>query len=221
MSKQTQIAFLESPYDEQTPWPSVGSRFRHPFFAWLGFRPVLAQHTRAEHEALTELARGRASILEIGVGEGASAVALLAGMSPEGTLFLVDPFHLSRTRVLNAMRLAAHRAVERCCRAKVVWVEQFSHESAASWARPIDLLLLDGDHSEEAVWRDWNDWNHHMIFGGIVVFHDARIFPGGWTLPEHGPVKVVNALFRTGRLKGWEIIREVDSLVAVQRREGV
>ena len=222
MPKQTQIAFLKSPYDEQAPWPPVvGSRFHHPLFAWLGVRPVLAQHTYVEHEALTELARGRATILEIGVGEGASALALLAGMPSEGTLFLVDPFHLSRTRVLNATRLAAHRAVKRSRRAKVAWVEQFSHASVASWARPIDMLFLDGDHSEEAVWRDWNDWHRYVIPGGIVAFHDARIFPGGWTHPEHGPVKAVNALFRTGRLKSWEILREVDSLVVVQRQEGV
>src|SRR5258708_29959463 len=122
MPKQTQIAFLKFPYDEEDPWPPVvGSRFHHPLFAWLGVRPVLAQHSYAEHEALTELARGRATILEIGVGEGASAIALLAGMPPEGTLFLVDPFHLSRTRVLNATRLAAHRAVERSRRAKVAF----------------------------------------------------------------------------------------------------
>jgi hypothetical protein len=80
---------------------------------------------------------------------------------------------------------------------------------------------LDGDHSEEAVWRDWNDWHRFVIPGGIVAFHDARIFPGGWTHPEHGPIKAVNALFRTGRLKSWEILREVDSLVVVQRQEGV
>src|SRR5260370_8322281 len=98
MPKQAQIAFLKSPYDEQAPWPPAGGsrfRFRHPVFAWLGVRPLLAQHTYADHEALTELARGRATILEIGVSEGASPLPLLAGLPPAATLFLLHPFPLS------------------------------------------------------------------------------------------------------------------------------
>jgi hypothetical protein len=47
---------------------------RHPFFGWLGLRPIFAQHTRIEHEALMRHARGAGIIVEIGVAEGASAV---------------------------------------------------------------------------------------------------------------------------------------------------
>ena len=32
--------------------------------------------------------------------------------------------------------------------------------------------------------------------GGVVIFHDARLFDGGWTSPSYGPVKLVNRLFR-------------------------
>src|SRR5215470_8191010 len=84
---------------------------RHPFFAWAGLRPPMAQHTKAEHGAVEKYARGRMSLVEIGVAEGASAIALLSAMSREGTLYLVDPFHLSRVPMLNFLRRAARRAV--------------------------------------------------------------------------------------------------------------
>jgi len=49
---------------------------KHPFFAWVGLRPAMAQHTAAEHDALGKHAQGRKSLVEIGVAEGASAIAL-------------------------------------------------------------------------------------------------------------------------------------------------
>lgn len=192
---------------------------KHPFFAWAGFRPTIAQHTEAEHRALEKHARGRKSLVEIGVAEGASAVALRATMNPQGALYLVDPFHLSRVRALNFLRRAARRAVCAKLGPTIVWIEAFSHEAAAAWNQPIDFLLIDGDHREEAVERDWSDWHPHIIENGIIAFHDARIFPGGWTSPEYGPVRFVDRLFRNNHSSAWAILEEVDSLVFVRRRE--
>jgi hypothetical protein len=53
--------------------------------------------------------------------------------------------------------------------------------------------------------------------GGIVAFHDASLFPGGWTQKDWGPVKLVSGFFRDHGLPGWKIVQEVDSLVVVQR----
>ena len=100
----------------------------------------------------------------------------------------------------------------------MVWIERFSHEVAPSWKDAIDLLLIDGAHDEQAVRRDWNDWSKFVRPGGVVVFHDARLFEGGWTKPEDGPVRVVDGLFRNSRLPGWHIIQEADSVVIVQRQ---
>jgi len=117
--------------------------------------------------------------VEIGVAEGASAIALRSTMSPEGTLYLVDPFHLSRVPRLNFLRRAAKRAVSGKNGAKIVWIERFSHEAVRGWNHSIDFLLIDGDHREEAVEQDWNDWSPHVVSNRVVVFHDARLFPGG------------------------------------------
>ena len=189
----------------------------HPFFAWAGFRPPLAQHTAAEHKALEKHARGKHSVVEIGVAEGASAMALRGAMDPEGTLCLVDPFHLSRVRPLNFLRRAAQRAVNGGPGAQTVWIEAFSHDAARGWKLPIDFLLIDGDHREEEVEKDWNDWHGHVLQGGVVAFHDARLFPNGWTGPDYGPVRFIDRVFRRGKPLKWTILDEVDSLVFVCR----
>lgn len=198
---------------------STNGKLRHPLFAFIGLRPIAAQHSRAEHEALRQWAKGRRSVVEIGVAEGASATALRQGMAADGIIYLIDPFHLSRFRPLNFVKRAAQRAVASYPRGQAVWIEAFSCEAARSWQRDIDLLFVDGDHRESAVERDWQEWSSHVVSGGLVIFHDARIFAGGWTLKEHGPVRLVDRLFRRDRIPGWKIMGEVDSLVTVQRTD--
>jgi hypothetical protein len=195
------------------PW------LRHPVYAWLGLRPVLAQHTAAEHAAIQHWAAGRSTLVEIGVAEGVSAMALREGMLENGTLYLIDPFHLSRIPALNFMKRAAHRAIGKCRRGNVVWIEKFSQEAARYWNAPIDLLLIDGDHSESAVERDWNNWGRFVLPGGVVIFHDACVFEGGWPGPNWGPVRLVNRLFRSGQESEWTIMEEVHSLCVVERRK--
>lgn len=193
--------------------------FPHPMYAWLGLRPCLAQHTAEEHAALQRWARGRTTLAEIGVAEGVSALALREAMSPDGTLNLIDPFHLGRSRRLNFTRRAAHRIVSTCPRGNVVWIEKFSNDVAKNWKQPLDLLVIDGDHSDNGVQDDWNNWNHFVNPGGIVIFHDARIFEGGWPSPAYGPVKLVDRLFRKETSPDWSIAAEVHSLLVVERRK--
>ena len=213
------IRFAEIHQELKRPEMWTSRAMKHPFFAWAGLRPLIAQHTAAEHHALEKYAQGRKSLVEIGVAEGASAVALRTAMSPEGTLYLVDPFHLSRVRTLNFLRRAARRVVSDKVGPKTAWIEAFSHEAVVAWNRPIDFLLIDGDHREEAVAQDWNDWRPHVMKDGIIAFHDARLFPGGWTSPEYGPVRFVDRAFRNNPSSSWEILEEVDSLVFVRKRE--
>jgi len=206
--------------EDASPESRASRMLRHPVFAWLGTRPILADHTRKEHGALTRWSAGRRRLVEIGVAEGASALALREAMSPEGTLWLVDPFHLSRISWLNATRRAAHRAIAACKNGEIVWVEKFSAAAARDWNGPIDFLFIDGDHSEAGVQQDWDEWHRFVAPDGIVCFHDAALFPGGWTAPDWGPVKLVDRLFRDGNVPGWKLEEQVDSLVVVKRVPG-
>jgi hypothetical protein len=191
--------------------------FHHAVFGWLGLRPVLAQHTAAEHAAMRRWANGRSSLVEIGVAEGVSALAAREVMAENATLFLIDPFHLSRVPALNFVKRAAHRAVEACPRGRVQWIEKFSHDAVKGWNTTLDFLLIDGDHSEAGVRRDWDEWSPFVQLGGVTVFHDARVFDGGWPSAAYGPVKLTNAIFRENPVPGWKLVDEVDSLVVAQR----
>jgi Methyltransferase domain len=195
------------------PW------LRHSVYAWIGLRPALAQHTGAEHAAIKKWATGRSSLVEIGVAEGVSALAMREAMNENATLYLIDPFHLSRFPALNFVKRTARRAVASCSRGNVVWIDKFSHDAVRTWNAKVDLLMIDGDHSERGVQRDWDEWSRFVMPGGIVIFHDARIFEGGWTTRAYGPVKLVDRFFRKGGSSGWEIVDEIHSLVVVRRRE--
>ena len=162
----------------------------------------------------------KSSVVEIGVAEGGSAVVLREAMSPSGTLWLIDPFHLSRVRAINATRRAAHRVVGGCKNGTVVWIDRFSFDASRDWHNKIDFLFVDGDHSEKGVQRDWEDWHRFVVPGGLVAFHDAALFPGGWTKPDWGPVRMVDRLFRANSLPEWRIAQQVDSLVVVERLLG-
>lgn len=190
---------------------------RHSLCAFLGLRPALAQHTAEEHEAIREAARGARCVVEIGVAEGVSGLALREGMAEDGTLYLIDPFHLSRIPALNFIKRVARRTVQGSAHGTVVWVEEFSQDAVRKWKEPIDLLLIDGDHAESAVERDWREWSRFVKPGGQVIFHDARIFERGWTTLEYGPVKFVNRMFRSGQQTGWKVTKEVHSVLVLQR----
>jgi predicted O-methyltransferase YrrM len=217
--KREEILFrpFETPEDAARQTDRV-RRFRHPVFSWLGLRPVFAQHSRAEHDVLLRRAAGRRSIVEIGVAEGASACALREAMSPDGVLYLIDPFHLSRMRLVNALRRAAHSAVKGFGKSRVVWIDDFSQNAVNRWSEPIDLLFIDGDHKESAVLKDWSDWSPFVTPNGVVLFHDARVFSGGWPDSTYGPVQAVNKLFRHDSAVPWRIAEEIDSLVVVERK---
>jgi len=213
------IRFVEVHGGVRQTEPWLVRKTKHPFFAWAGMRAPIAQHTQAEHLALQKYAQGRRAVVEIGVAEGASAAGLREAMHPDGVLYLVDPFHLSRVRALNFLLRAAKRAVGGGAGAKTVWIESFSQDAVRGWGLPIDFLMIDGDHREEAVERDWNDWHLFVAHDGIVAFHDARIFANGWTSEDYGPVRFVDRAFRKDELSPWMIVDEVDSLVFVRRRD--
>jgi predicted O-methyltransferase YrrM len=190
-----------------------------------GLIPPRTMHTRAEAELLAELARDRRRVVEIGVYEGSSALVLVEALPRDAELHLVEPFGGGGPwpGVMNpASEGAAKTVVERARRRRggprVSWHVTVSERAAGGWSAPLDLVFVDGDHSEEACALDWELWHGFVSKGGVVAFHDAREGkPGGWGDP--GPTAVVDGLFRSGdALPGWEIAAERDTVVAVRRR---
>ena len=193
----------------------------------LGLIPPRTMHSAEDARVLLDAARGARRVVEIGVYEGASALALLDVLAPGAELHLVDPFG-SRPDALPqgwaASEWATRRALARGVRRRgaaaaavaVHWHVALSHEVAARWDREVDVVFVDGDHSEAGCELDWRSWHELVALGGCVVFHDARAGePDGRGLP--GPTAVVARCFRGEGAAGWEIVAEADRTVAVRR----
>jgi len=188
-----------------------------------GLIPPRSMHTEAESSLLAELARGARRAVEIGVYEGSSALVLVEALPPDAELHLIDPFDATGPwpGVMNpadegAARAVVGRAARRRGGPAVRWHVALSEEAARGWFEPVDLVFVDGDHSEEACLLDWRLWSEFVEPGGVVAFHDAREGkPGGWGDP--GPTAVVDRLFRDGGARGWQIAAESDTVVAVRR----
>lgn len=188
-----------------------------------GLIPPRTMHTPGEARLLSELARGCDQVVEIGVYEGSSALVLVRALGPGATLHLIDPFghHPGALRAgWGATEGATKRVVARAAGAadapRVEWHVQLSEDAARHWTQPVDLVFVDGDHTEAGCALDWELWHPHVKPGGHVVFHDARSAPGSPPGLE-GPTAVVDRLFRIAPTPGWELAGEVDRAVAVRR----
>jgi predicted O-methyltransferase YrrM len=181
-----------------------------------GLIPPRTMHSPAEAALLRELARGRRRAVEIGVYEGSSALVLIDSLPPEAELHLVEPFGSGmdwwEPADEGAVRAVVARAGASRGGPEVHWHVATSEAAARDWDRGIDLVFIDGDHSEAACRLDWELWHPFVEPGGVVAFHDAR---GS----DPGPTAVVDGLFRGagGQAPGWSIMAERDSVVVVQR----
>lgn len=180
-------------------------------------------HTEAEAALLARFAAGRRTVVEIGTYEGSSAVVFASAMDPGATLHLIDSYEgnallFGWTGTERATRRVMERATRDRGGPQVEWHVARSSEVAAGWSSPIDLLFIDGDHSEEGTRSDWDAFSPHVAVGGVVIFHDARYGEPGGSDAGPGPTIVVDSLFRREQaLPGWRIVDEVDSSVAVER----
>lgn len=193
-----------------------------------GLIPPRTMHSTEDARILLEAANGARRVVEIGVYEGASALTLLHKLGPRGELHLIDPFGRHPDALpggWGASERATRRLLARAGRGlgprapEVDWHVALSHEVAVGWSGEVDLVFIDGDHSEAGCERDWLDWSPHVAVGGSVVFHDARADqPGGRGLP--GPTAVVAGHLREARPSEWTIVDEADRTVAARRIRG-
>ncbi len=215
------MPFLPSTLRSRVP-PRVRDDVRMRALAvGLGVIPPRTMHSDADADVLLRAARSARRVVEIGVYEGSSACVLCRHLAPDAELHLVDPFGHHPGALPSgwgATEWATRRAVARAARGgpQVHWHADLSHEVASRWHGDVDVVFIDGDHTEAGVELDWKAWHPFVTVGGHAVFHDARADqPGGRGLP--GPTAVVARLLRSGASDGWEIDDEADRTVAVRR----
>ena len=73
-----------------------------------------------------------------------------------------------------------------------------SHIAARLWATPLSLVFIDGGHSYEAAYTDYNCWAGHIVPHGYLLIHDIFTDPdkGGQAPYEVYKVAIASGLFR-------------------------
>jgi hypothetical protein len=182
-----------------------------------GLVPPRTTHSAAESALLHRMAAGRRRAVLIGVHEGSSSLVLVAALPQGADLHLVDPFAEGgdpwEPADSSAVKALVGRAAKRRGGPLLHWHMGTSESVARGWSAPLDLVVIDGDHSRAACRRDWDLWSPHLRGAGLVAFHGAR---GG----AAGPTAVVTELFGAGDPPGWRVVAERDTMVAAERLAG-
>ncbi len=192
----------------------------------LGLIPPRTMHSAEDASVLLEAARGARRVVEIGVYEGSSAVALCGALRSDAELHLVDPFGRHPDALPSgwgATEWATRRAVARALRRRgaeapaVHWHACLSAELASRWQ---------GEDGPRVHRRRSLRVRMRAGLVGVASFVAARRprrlprrsrRPARWARAA-GPDRGRHTPFplRCGT-PGWEIAAEADRTVAVRR----
>lgn len=148
--------------------------------------------TAAELSEIRAQARGRGDVLEIGTYCGRSTWALLH--SATGLVFTCDP--LTREPDEQRRWLSALTAEYPT---RLILLPALSQHLL--FTRPIDVLMIDGDHSYHAVLHDLNTFAPLVTPGGRLLLHD---------MPDPDVSRAAREFFE--RSSGWTPSSDVDRL---------
>jgi predicted O-methyltransferase YrrM len=169
--------------------------------------------TEAEASLLMRLASEvppETCIVEVGSHRGRSTAALALGANG-APVYAIEPHERFEGMYGATFGPQDRKAFfENMLRVGVVedvrLVNLSSEVASAGWASPIGLLWIDGDHSVEAVRRDFAAWEPFLQPGGVVAFHDA-------TDPEGGPAQLIEDLLGDS----FEQVAAAGALIALRR----
>jgi predicted O-methyltransferase YrrM len=135
-----------------------------------------------------------ATVVEIGRFRGGSTLLLAAGLE-SGVLHSYD---VERRQGRSGAELDAEllAALERYAFRNRVRLHVADSRTAEPPEAPIDMLFIDGDHSEEGVRADFEHWRPRLASGGHVLFHDAVDAPDFVSPREEGPARIAASAAR-------------------------
>lgn len=118
-------------------------------------------------------------VVEVGSAYGKSTCFIAAALQRNGcgTLFSIDPHSVTDWNdgnpVDDTFEIVKRRLRELRLAGFVEQIRMLSKEAVRSWAKPIDILLLDGSHTYEDVKSDFVGFLPHLQKDGLVLFHDT------------------------------------------------
>jgi len=135
-------------------------------------------------------------VVEIGVLNGNTA-KWLCEHNPKLTVYGIDPIipdSMNQSLVGNIDRIK-----ENTKGLNHVFINDYSFNVVKTWHTPIGYLFIDGDHTYEAVKRDYDEWFPFVMPGGFIGIHDStsnRGGPANWP----GPSRLADELIKEERM---------------------
>jgi MMP 1-O-methyltransferase len=179
-----------TPSPDRTADDDVTSRLFALAEQVIGFMP--ADEGRALHDAALHYLDGGVGV-EIGTYCGKSTVLLgAAARARDSVLYTVDHHHGSEehqpgweyhdtsmvdavTGRFDTLPTLRHTLDRAGLDDNVVAVVGKSTVVAKGWRTPLQLLFIDGGHSEDAARKDYDGWAKWVSIGGALIIHD--VFP--------------------------------------------
>lgn len=141
---------------------------------------------------------GQATIVEIGRFKGGSTVVMSSAMAPGSMLWSYD-LHIALRPDLPGAELddELSSALERLGLADGVRLVVGDSRTVEMPSNDLDILFIDGDHSYEGAWADFERWGPRVRPGGHLLFHDA-VDTGGYGNVYPGVQRAVAEVTRGG-----------------------
>ncbi len=84
-----------------------------------------------------------------------------------------DPELLDKeTGLIDTFRIFRETISDLLLEDTVVAIVARSEVVARSWTTPLSMVFIDGGHTFEAVFTDYNSWVPHLLPGGFLAIHD-------------------------------------------------
>jgi len=135
---------------------------------------------------LVRAARPRA-VLEIGLDFGGTFFLWSRAAAPDAHLIAIDTKPVGRLGAWSPFSLL-RRAFAVASQHVTLLMGSDSHNEGTRRrvtelldGRPIDFLFIDGDHSRDGVWQDFDLYSPLVAPGGLIAFHDVSPNPEEWT----------------------------------------
>jgi predicted O-methyltransferase YrrM len=144
---------------------------------------------REEIQWLFELVRAARPriVLEIGLDLGGTFFLWSRAAAPDAHLLAIDARPPGLLGVWSAFPLVRRGFAVGSQRVSLLMGRDSHSESTFRrvatllGGRSVEFLFIDGDHSRDGVWQDFNMYSALVAPGGLIAFHDISPNPAEWT----------------------------------------
>jgi predicted O-methyltransferase YrrM len=122
-------------------------------------------------------------VLEIGLASGGTFFLWSRAAAPDAHLIAIDDRPTGRFGEWSPWHLIRRSFAVGSQRVSLVMGSDSHSETTRErvgnllGGRPVDFLFIDGDHSRDGVWQDFDMYSSFVTPGGIIAFHDISPNP--------------------------------------------